>query len=386
VSHGTGRPLRVHALIDSLIAGGAEMLLTDFAVAARAADLEISVGCLSDRDGSRAAARLRAQGIEPAYVRGGSLLDPATVWRVRQHLAARRPALVHTHLAYADALGGVAARTLGIPVVSTVHVMEWPKAGRDRLRERLVAACRRRCASRVITVSEAARREFLAGGWDHPRRVVTVHNGIAATPCSDVGRRIRAELGMGSGDLVIGMIGVLRGGKGHELAAGAVSSLLDRFPHVRLLVVGDGPLRAHVQRLLEPLGHAALSLGHRDDVMAVLDAVDVLVHPSSVDAFPTVLLEAMAAGVPVVASAVGGVPEIVVHDRTGLLLEAPVNTERLADELARLVADGELRRRLGSGGRARFEERFTAETWARRMRVLYQSVLSEAPGGFQAAS
>jgi glycosyltransferase involved in cell wall biosynthesis len=87
-------------------------------------------------------------------------------------------------------------------------------------------------------------------------------------------------------------------------------------------------------------------------MMVVLDAVDVLVHTSSIDAFPTVLLEAMAAGVPVVATAVGGIPEIVVHDRTGRLHEAPFEAERLAGELVPLVADGETRRLVASHGRA----------------------------------
>ncbi len=147
------------------------------------------------------------------------------------------------------------------------------------------------------------------------------------------------------------MIGILRTGKGHEIATAAVARLLERFSHVRLLIVGDGPLRARVQRLIEPLGPDALAVGHRDDKMAVLDAVDVLVHASSIDAFPTVLLEAMAAGVPVVATAVGSIPEIVVHHRTGRLHEAPFDAERLAGELVPLVADDDTRRLVASHGR-----------------------------------
>jgi glycosyltransferase involved in cell wall biosynthesis len=207
---------------------------------------------------------------------------------------------------------------------------------------------------------------------DDPRRVVTVHNGVAASTCPGAGPGIRTQLGLDPADLVIGMIGILRTGKGHEIATAALARLLERFSHVRLLIVGDGPLRAHVQRLIEPLGPAALAVGHRDDMMAVLDAVDVLVHTSSIDAFPTVLLEAMAAGVPVVATAVGGIPEIVVHDRTGRLHEAPFDAERLAGELVPLVADGETRRLASHGRASRSTSPPRPELGAR---YLYRSVL-----------
>ena len=96
-----------------------------------------------------------------------------------------------------------------------------------------------------------------------------------------------------------------------------------------------------------PLGDAVVLTGYRDDVMELLDATDVLVHPSRTEAFPTALLEAMAARVPVVATAVGGIPEIVADGRTGLLVDAPPDAGRFADAVLSLAADPDLRRRLG---------------------------------------
>jgi len=110
-------------------------------------------------------------------------------------------------------------------------------------------------------------------------------------------------------------------------------------------------------------------------VMAVMDAVDVLVHPSEADAFPTALIEAMAASRPVVATRVGGIPEIVDDGETGVLVEAPASPERLAAALEPLVADADLRARMGASGRERYEREFTVETWARRTRALYDRVL-----------
>lgn len=366
-------PLKVAAIIDTLTWGGAEMLLTDLARAAPSAGIELSVTYLKDLDASPAAAPLRTAGIEPVLVPMTRLVDPRGLLRVRRRLRALRPDVVHTHLGYADLLGGIAARSLGIPSVATLHVMRWAGSGREGIKEALFGRARRRTARRVIAVSEAGRRAYLAKGWDRPDRVVTVHNGVARVPAPGAGALVRRDLGLGPDDLVLAMVTVLREGKGHEVAADAVRRLADRHPRVRLLVLGDGPGRPQIEALLRPLGDRVVMAGHRDDVMAVLDAVDVLIHPSHWDAFPTALLEAMAAGVPVVASAVGGIPEIVT-EASGRLIGAPPRGDALAAALAPLLADRDLRRAMGAAGRERFAGVFSAEPWARRLRAVYDEV------------
>ena len=376
------RTLRVLVVIDSLSHGGAELLLTDFVAAAGTAGIEPSVAYLGERDGSPAAARLREHGIEPACIAIDGLLHPGSLTRLRAHVRDLAPDIVHTHLDYADFMGGVASRSLGIPMVSTVHVMEW-RAGatRDRVRGRLIASARRRLAARVATVSDAARTALLGAGLDRADHVVTVHNGVAAAPAAGAGAGIRAELGLDADALVVAQVAVLREGKGHAVAAEAVARLRADHPGLRLVVVGDGPALAQVERALAPLGEAALMLGHRDDVMAVLDAADVLVHPTEIDALPTAVMEAMAAGLPVVATNVGGVPELVADGETGVLVQAPATAPALADALAPLLADAGLRRRLGEAGRVRYERGFTAESWAHRTRALYETVLAERGRG-----
>jgi glycosyltransferase involved in cell wall biosynthesis len=115
--------------------------------------------------------------------------------------------------------------------------------------------------------------------------------------------------------------------------------------------------------------------GHRNDAMEILDACDVLVHPSRFDAFPTGLIEAMAAGVPVVATRVGGIPEIVAHDETGLLLDAPTNPKTLAHALWPLLTDPNLRAAMGARARERYRHGFTAERWAERLLALYREAI-----------
>jgi glycosyltransferase involved in cell wall biosynthesis len=378
-------PLRVHTLIDSLSWGGAETLLADLAVGAPSAGIELSVGYLLERDGSPAAAALREQGMEPQLVHGGKLLDARTLGRLRAHLRAAAPDVVHTHLQMADVQGTLAARSLGLPAVSTLHLVAGQPTGtasdegvRGRARARLAAVVRRRAGARVVAVSEAARRAYLATGWDAPAHVVTAHNGIARSAAEPAaGTSVRDELGIAPDAVVVSMLTVLRPGKGHDLAAGAVRELLPRFPTLRLLVCGEGPARDEVERLVAPLGDAAILAGHRGDVMAVLAASDVLLHATRMDAFPTALLEAAAARVPVVATAVGGIPEIVEDELTGLLLPAPPTVAVVAERLARLLGDAALRSRVGDAAQARFAERFTAQRWAQRLRAVYDDVLAE---------
>jgi glycosyltransferase involved in cell wall biosynthesis len=368
--------MRVLVVIDSLAAGGAEMLLADLAAGAPSAGIELCVAYLGEREGSPAAARLRELGVEPVNLRLQGLVHPGSLRRVRSHVRSVAPDIVHTQLGYADAVGGVAARSLRVPSVSTIHVMEWLGGGREGLRERLIATARRRTAAVVVAVSDAARLAVVDAGWERPERVVTVRNGIDARIRAGAGAAVRREAGISPDALVVGQLAVLREGKGHSLAAAAVGLLARELPAVHLLVAGDGPARDEVEAALEGLGPRATALGHRSDPMAVLDAVDVLVHPSRVDAFPTALLEAMAAGVPVVATPVGGIPEIVVPEETGLLTSRSPDAPELAAALGRLLRDDGLRATLAKGSRERFEAEFTAVRWAERLRALYDMVLS----------
>jgi glycosyltransferase involved in cell wall biosynthesis len=370
------RRIRVHALIDLLDVGGAELMLAEFAAVAGHGGIELSVGYLKDVGGGHAAARLRAAGIEPHCAAIGPHLGPAAFRAVRRQLEELRPQLVHTHLGYADLIGGPAAGSLRIPVVSTLHSHEWAGDLRARAKLRAMSLARRVTAERIIAVSEGARAAYLATGADRPERVVVVRNGIAGAARPGAGRALRAELGIGTEELVVAMVSSLRTEKAHDVAFAAIAALIERFPALRLLVVGDGPLRCEVASAASSLGDRALLTGHRDDVMAVLDATDVLLHPSRHDALPTTIIEAMACSVPVVATGVGGIPELVSDGVSGVLVGAPPVASVLAGELATLLRDPARRRELAAAARERFEREFTAAAWVRRVRAVYDAVLA----------
>jgi glycosyltransferase involved in cell wall biosynthesis len=373
-------PIRVHALIDTLGVGGAEMVLAEFAAVAAAGGIELSVGYLKDVGAAHAAARLTAAGVEPHPVRIPRHLGPGALLAVRRQLAALRPQIVHTHLGYSDLLGGPAARSLGIPTVATLHGHTWPSGGVEGAKARAMHVARRTCATRVIAVSEVARAAYLDTSSDRPDRVVVVYNGIAGQATPGAGRELRAELGIAEDEPVVAMVSSLRTEKAHDVALDAVAELLPSVPALRLLVVGDGPQRAQIARAASALGDRVLMTGYRSDVMAVLDAADVLLHPSRHDALPTTIIEAMAASTPIIATKVGGIPELVGDGVSGVLVQAPPAASELARAIAGLLDQPLLRRRLAAAGRERFDREFTADRWAARMADFYRSVLDSSRG------
>ena len=347
-------------------------MLADFAALAPTIGIELSVAHLAEGTGDAAHARLRALGVASTLVPAHGM-RPSGVAAVRRHLAAARPDLVHTHLKYADVIGGVAARSLGIPVVSTLHEAAWRGRPAEHARQRIAALVRRRCADRVVAVSDAARASYLATGWERRDRVAVVRNGIPPRRAARSRAEERERLGLPPGAPVLAMVSALRPEKGHEVAFEAFGRLLARHPDARLLVAGDGPRRAELERLAGP---GIVLAGHQDDVASLLRASDLLLHPSLVEAFPTSLLEAMQASLPVVATSVGGIPEIVDDGVTGLLVASPPQPGAVAAAAERLLADPGLRAAMGARAETRFAERFSADVWMRETRAVYDAVMA----------
>jgi glycosyltransferase involved in cell wall biosynthesis len=269
-------------------------------------------------------------------------------------------------------LGGLAARSLGVPAVSTIHASSWGPG--TNAKRRLVRAC----ATRIIAVSDSARREYLGHGWARADQIVTVHNGIDTVPAPGAGAEVRRELGLAPDDLVVAMISALRPEKGHDVALDVVRSLRDRYPKLRLLIVGRGALGDQIAAQAADLGDTVVMAGIRHDVMRVFDAADVCLQPSRTDAFPTTLLEAMAASVPVLATAVDGIPEIITDGDTGVLVPAPPRAQSFADALITLLDDPGERRRLARAGRIEYERRLTTAPWVAGTRAVYDSVIAQA--------
>jgi glycosyltransferase involved in cell wall biosynthesis len=248
---------------------------------------------------------------------------------------------------------GVISRLLRIPQIIHLHYTVGPWLGWSTLR------MLRRC-ERVVTVSEFIRREALGHGIAEGR-IVPLLNALDLPPAPAPERlgALRRELGLEPGQRIAAIVSRIDPGKGHLDTLAAFAAAVEQLPDARLLVVGEGTIRAAVEAEVQARGlrNKALLLGFRKDVNDLIGLVDVFVHPSRKDPCPLGVLEAAAAGKPVVAYADGGLPEIVADGLTGIL--APTGDQAaLTEALLRLLRDPELARRMGAAGRERMERKF----------------------------
>jgi glycosyltransferase involved in cell wall biosynthesis len=369
-----GEPVRVAHLIHSLGPGGAENVLVELANAASAGGLEPVFVGLSPHPDPVHARTLRSLGF-PVIELGRGRWDPRAVPGTIQVLREHRIQVVHTHLKHADLVGALAGSRLGLPVVSTLHVIEDAPATR-LARYKVLAGLlgRRRFAARTLAVSHSQMRWYqqLAGTTEG---IQVLPNGVAdpGVPSAEDRARIRAELEVPEGGLLIGSASLMRPEKGHHLLLDAIARLDPALP-VTVALAGDGPLRAELESRVaaDPaLAGRVRFLGYRDDVPVLLGATDLVLHCSLADALPTTLIHALAVGVPAVATEVGGIPDIVTPE-TGLL--APTEPAEIASAVEKLAGDPALRARLGAAGRDIFLERFEATGWVRRLREVYDSL------------
>lgn len=368
-------PIRVCHLIHDLGPGGAEHVLVDLAATAASAGLDMSVVSMMPTDGFRYPEMLSDLGVPVHSLDLRAWWDPRGPGRLGKLVEAVQPQILHSHLKHADVVAGRVARRQGIPQVSTLHVIEDAVGRVGRWKRDLAIRSRRRTAAVTVAVSEAQRIWYLAVSGESPDRVVTLYNGIPdpGMPTADTRSAVRRELGLGDDDVAAAMVAVMRPGKGHDVALAA----LDRFPpEVCLVLAGDGELMAEVSGRAAGFGDRVRLLGFREDIPRLLAGMDLVIHPTRADALPTALVHAIAAGLPVVASDVGGVPEIVVPGSGELV--PPGDPAALADAVARIAGAPERRRAMGMLGRARFEEAFDAAVWTTGLRDLYLRVLPNA--------
>jgi glycosyltransferase involved in cell wall biosynthesis len=372
------RPLRLLLVVDSLEVGGAERHVVDLAMALHRKGHEVEVACSVSGGLSEPleaagvpvwplTRRLVKRRVSVAYARG-----------IRRLLRERRFDLVHAHI-FASAVAAAIA-TLGkeAPLVITEHT----EASWQTWRTRRVSRWAHRRAKRVIAVSTPIERRLIERDGVPPHLVTRIPN--AVIPASDEPPDPAGALpdGWVEGPLV-GVVARLQPEKGVANFLKAAARVSEISPRARFLVVGDGPLREELLNLVEHLGisERVRFLGYRTDSRALMGLMDLLVVPSLTEGSPLIVLEAMAAGVPVVASAVGGIPDQVRHGREGILVP-PDDPDALGDALGALLRDPAYARRLGEAGRRRTENEFSHETLVRRIEAVYRAAIdgAAAPG------
>lgn len=381
---GDVRPIRLLWLIDSLTLGGAESLAAAFAAACDPRRVDVQV-CFLKRIGDNPFEHaLRARGVRCTCLEARNLRDVRAFRRLVRLVRDERIDLVHAHLTSAAIWGTLASRLTGRPCVATLHVLPleggaWTRPG---LRERLMNFLLRRWCAAVIAVSGAVRDAYARAGHVDPAMIVVVPNGIDGEAFAPDSRRrsaARRELGLAPGTMAVLTVSVLREGKGLDVLLEAAPAVIAASPDTVFLVAGDGPssdaLRAQSGEL--GLAERVRWLGFRSDVGNLLAAADLFVHPSLRDALPTALLEAMAAGVAVVATRTGGIPEIVDDPRLGCLVP-PSDPGSLAHAITGLLRRPEERAAMGAAAREHVRSRFATRAWVERLEDVYIRALAGA--------
>lgn len=290
--------------------------------------------------------------------------------RLVRILREEAPDLVHCHSRRgADTLGGLAAGAAGIPAVVSRRV--------DNPEPALLARPKYALYRKVITISERIRKVVIATGVD-PAKVVCVRSAVEVDrwggPCDPA--RFRQVTGEVEGEPTLGVAAQFIQRKGHRDLLEALPALLERHPRLRVVLFGRGPLEGELRDRARSLGVAERVVfpGFVGDLPRILPCLDLLVHPAHMEGLGVILLQASAAGVPIVAARGGGIPEVV-RDGTNGLLVPPGDIAALTRAVLRVLDDGALRRRLGEGGRALARDEFSVAAMVEGNLAVYREVL-----------
>ncbi|MBV9082417.1 MAG: glycosyltransferase [Acidobacteriaceae bacterium] len=355
------RPKVMHIVL-ALNVGGLERLLANLSGCQAMRDFDQLVCCLDEL--GTLAPEIERNGAKVFIERRGPGFDFQLVFRLARLLRGEHVAAVHTHALDPMLYGALAARLAGVPVrVHTQHSAFLDSCSRaDRWKFQLAS----RSFTHLIAVSEQTRQGMLRSGASR-KRTHTILNGIQPR------RNMRDITTRKSARLVIGSVGRLSPEKGIDRLIRAFAALHSRYPAAALHIVGDGPERSSLEALARELCVAASVkfLGRSSDVFSALQMMDIFVLPSLTEGIPLALLEGMSARLPVIATAVGGVPEVVVDGVSGMLIP-PNDVPALTNALGRLMADSAVRESLAKNAVARVEQQFSLAAMANKYRSIYQ--------------
>jgi glycosyltransferase involved in cell wall biosynthesis len=371
-------PLRLAALVEAHTVTGPAKNLLRFCRLAKAdgkLDPLLLVFVRGRADDNAFLAAARAAGLNAEPIHEGRRFDIRVVWALRRRLRAFQPHLLQTHSVKSHFLVRFGRLNRLYRWVAFHHGYT-ATARKTKLYNQL-NRWSLRAPRMVITVcgpfAEQLRRHGVPA-----RKTRILHNSVEpAAPVSDTGRdELRRQLGIAPHARVVLTVGRLSYEKAQRDLIDAIAHIRPRWPAVRLVVVGDGPERMRLERQTASLAQrdVVVFAGHVVDVRPVYAIADVFVLPSLSEGSPNVLLEALAAGVPVVATEVGGVRELIEHEANGLLTP-PADPKAMADAIERVLSDEVSAAARSREGRKRVLQDFAPETYSARLLELYEQVL-----------
>ena len=302
-------------------------------------------------------------------------------------LRGEAPDLLHVHGYKMSFLGLLASRITGVPAVVTLH--NFPAYPQERLMSRFYSAMGKLQVDnglRFITVSHALSR-YLQDRMNIPEtKIEVIYNGINSKPFEEAllnteGRRNYSCLDFikKEGVVLIGSVGRLAPQKGMERLVEAAALLAPRYPRARFVIIGEGPLRPNLERLISKLGLTGrfFLAGYHDNLPAIMSRLDIFVLPSHYEGLSIALLEALAAARPVVATSAGGVPEIVIPKKTGRLVP-PGNPGRLAGAIGQMLSNPKEARNLALMGQKLIKTKFSSREMLHKTEAVYEGIVGES--------
>ncbi|MCK9364724.1 MAG: glycosyltransferase [Syntrophales bacterium] len=353
--------------------GGLERVLAAIVLSLDKAKYDVQVWCLAR--GGQIAAELSAQGVPVRILSMQSYYNPIAILRLACLMKREKFDLVHTHGYFASTFGRLAAILASIPVIIThVHSTYYDYSKRNIWIERFLS----RWTDRIICISRAVEEFVTLTEGIHQDKTALIYNGVALPGHPACGReKMRNSFNIYAEAVVIIIVASLTENKGHGLLMAALAPLTQRFPALRLIIVGDGPLREPLSKESRRLGieKAVIFTGIRTDISALLNMADIFVLPSQLrEGLGVALIEAMAAGLPVIGTAIGGIPELIQENENGLLVP-PGSVEALTTSLEKLISDPAARKMMGQKGTQMYQERFTMSMMTRQIETLYDQLL-----------
>ncbi len=365
-----GSAFRVMHVLYSLRTGGLEQLVAEMAAAARQWGFE--AGVVAVGGGGPVARRLEEAGVRWWALGKREGLRPGVIGRLAGVAGAWGADVIHAHNEGAGVYAAAAGRLCGIGVVTTRHGITLARAANRWVR--------RACGwmSRVnVCVSQALARQIQSEERLPPGRLRVIYNGVDTTtfaPRPGLRAWARAQLGVDGGGPVVMSVGRLVPEKDYPTLFKAVQALAEKWPGLKLVVIGGGEQEGLLRVLAEALAPGVVVMpGRAEGLEKLLPAADIFAMSSATEGIPRALLEAMACALPVVATAVGGVPEVVEHGHTGLLVP-PGEALALARAIDTLLAAPERARVMGRAGRERVELMFSFDGMMRAYLRLYQEL------------
>lgn len=354
--------------------GGAQRYVLDLATAFKD-EFSVAIACGGE---GPLIARARSAGIKTFALT--HLIRPIRPWEdyravreLRWLIRRMRPDVVHTNSTKAEIVGNLAARLEHVPVVFTAHgfVLNEPMSRAKRFAYAWVERLANRRTARIICVSDCDRATGIRFRIAPEGKLTTIHNGVDRF--DEIGNHAITGVGEKT-EPVVGTVASLCANKGYAHLLNAVSILGARDMRPPFRIVGEGEMRPLLEEIVRKKHLANVELvGFRADPIREMIDFDIFVLSSLKEGFPYVILEAMAAGLPIVATRVGGIPEAVIEGKGGFLVD-PGDAKGLASKIAALIGSPELRRSMGEFNRTRVREEFSIERMISQTRKVYDDV------------